>query len=146
MRHARRLEEDGYLSEFVRRSISDCVSVIAGYERGAPTHEEQVNFEQWIRFWLVCQFLPDVLAAACGVYDFDGDVINLRMPGIVENVPLAVPINADFIAEVMRQLPDQERMAAIFEGVYAGADASAVAGGRFRDSLNWTMETNELNE
>ena len=143
MRDIDRPREDGYLSDFLKRSVADCISMIGGYERGTPSHEEQVNFEQWVRFWLVCQFVPDVLAAACGVYDFDGDVVNRRMPDVVENVPSAVPINAGFIAEVMRQLPDQERMGGILEGVYAGDDASAVAVARFRDGLNWTMETNE---
>ena len=146
MQNVPRPEEDGYLSEFLRRSITDCISMIAGYERGAYTHEEQVNFEHWVRFWLVCQFMPDVLAAACGIYDFDGDVINRRMPDFVENVPSAVPINAEFIAEIMRQLPDHERIGAILRGVYAGEGAASVAGGRFRDSLNWTMEINELDE
>ena len=139
-------EEDGYLSEFLRRSIADCISMIAGYERGAHTHEEQVNFEHWVRFWLVCQLMPDVLAAACGIYDFDGNVINRRMPDLVKNVPSSVPINAEFMAEAMRQLPDNERIRSILQGVYAGDDASSVAGERFRDSLNWTMEINELDE
>ena len=138
-----RPREDGYLSDFLKRSVADCITMISGYERGTPSHEEQVTFEQWVRFWLVCQFVPDVLAAACGVYDFDGDVVNRRMPDVVENVPSAVPINAGFIAEVMRQLPDQERMGGFLEGVYAGDDASAVAVARFRDGLTWTMETNE---
>ena len=99
-----------------------------------------------MRFWLTCQLIPDVLALVCGMFDFDRNIINQGLPDLIKNALPAMPLDAEFIAEVMRQLPDQELMTRLAENVYAGEDFPSVAIGRFRDSLNWTMEIEQPDE
>ena len=143
MQNAHGTGDDGYLARFLRDSVADCVKMIASDEQAERDREEQVNFEQLVRFWLTCQLIPDILAVACGIFDFDGNVINQEMPDLIKNALPTVPLNAEFIAEVMRQVLDQEKMNRLAANLHSGDDLISLALGQLNDSLHRTMEIDQ---
>lgn len=146
MQNAQRPEDNGYLSRILRDSIDGCISMIASWPQSERSHEEQVNFEQLVRFWLTCRLIPDILAVACGTFHFDGNVVNREMPDLIRHALPTVPLNAEFIAEVMGSLPDQESMEPLAANLYPGDDLISLALGRFNDSLPVTMHIDQPDE
>ena len=146
MQNAQETRENEYLARFLRDSVADCIRMIASDEQAERDREEQVNFEQLVRFWLTCQLIPDILAVACGIFDFDGNVINQEMPDLIKNALPTVPLNAEFIAEVMRHVPDQERMSRLAVNLHSGDDLISLALGQLNDSLHRTLQIDQLDE
>ena len=146
MQDAQGVRDNEYLAMFLRANVGDCIRMITNYERGEPGHEDQVNFEQWVRFWLTCQLIPDILALACGISDFDGDAINQGIPDLLRNALPTVPLDAEFVAEVMERLPDQGPMEFLAENLLSQGDSTSLALGKFNDALHWTMEINHPDE
>ena len=60
------------LALFLRESIDRFMARLDIEERTSVAHEDRVHFEEWVRFCLVTSLIPDVLAVACAVFDFDG--------------------------------------------------------------------------
>ena len=69
-----------------------------------------MHYEEWVRFCLVTSLVPDVLAAACAVFEYDAEVLNYRMPALLERTLTPLPMDTVFIGEVMSVLPDHRRM------------------------------------
>ena len=57
------------LSRFLRESINRFMARLDIQERTSDAHDDQVHYEEWVRFCLVTTLVPDVLAAACAVFD-----------------------------------------------------------------------------
>ena len=136
-------ENDAYQSDYLRDSIAASVSSIAKTKQEFSSHEERVNYETWVRFCLACKFMPDVLAVACGIFSFDEKVVNQKMEKLIKDALATIPNDAEFIRDMMSQLPDSEPMKALAANLYPTDDLVSVAIGRFRDSLNWTMEIDQ---
>ena len=83
-------------------------------------HLDRMHYKEWVRFCLATSLVPDILAAACAVFDFDDDVINERMPALLERALTAVPTNTAFISDAMSGLPDHRRMRIVVENLHGG--------------------------
>ena len=108
------------LATFLRESIDRFMGGLDIKERTSDTHEERVHYEEWVRFCLVTALVPDVLAAACGTFDFDAEVINDRMPALLERALTPIPVNAAFIDDAMSRLPDHQRMRVVAANLHMG--------------------------
>ena len=98
------------LASFLRESIDRFMNRPDIPERTSDAHGDRVHYEEWLRFCLATSLVPDVLAAACGVFDFDGEVLNDRMPALLERALTPIPMDALFISDAMARLPDHRRM------------------------------------
>ena len=99
------------LSDFLRESIDGFMELLDIEERVSPDHEEQVHYEEWVRYLLTTNFLPDVLATMCGLADYDADLLNKGVPDLLKQSLWALPQESAFIAAMMARLPDHPRMA-----------------------------------
>ena len=101
---------DDRLSRFLRESVNRFMSRLDTRERTSDTHEDRVHYEEWVRFCLVTSLVPDVLAAACGVFEYDAEILNDRMPALLERALTPIPMDAVFVSGAMSGLPDHRRM------------------------------------
>lgn len=124
-----------HLSEFLRESMNQFMSLLDIEERTSPRHEDRVHYEEWVRYCLATSLIPDVLAVACGVCDSDPDVLNNRVPALFERALTTIPMDAAFISEVMSRLPDHERMRIIGDNSFGGGQDGELAD-EARDSFN----------
>ena len=108
------------LTSFLRESINRFMARLDIQERTSAAHEDQVHYEEWVRFCLVTSLVPDILAAACAVFDFDAEVLNDRMPALLEGALTPIPVDAAFIGDVMARLPDHRRMQVVAENLHLG--------------------------
>ena len=74
-------DDQDRLARFLRESIDHFMGRLDIKEWASNTHEDRVHYEQWVRFCLVTSLVPDVLAAACAVFEYDAEVLHYRMPG-----------------------------------------------------------------
>ena len=111
-------EQQNRLSEFLRKAIDRFMCQLDIQERTSSEHEDRVHYEGWVRFCVTTSLLPDVLAAACGTFTFDAEVLNERMPVLLERVLTPLPMDAGFIGEAMSGLPDHERMQVVDENLH----------------------------
>ena len=112
--------DNGRLAGFLRESINTFMGRLDIRERVSDSHEDRVHYEEWVRFCLVTSLLPDILAAACAAFDFDAEVLNNRMPDLLERALTPIPVDASFIADVMARLPDHRRMRVVAENLRLG--------------------------
>ena len=105
---------------FLRESIDRFMGRLNIPERTSDAHEDRVHYEAWVRFCLATSLVPDILAAACATFDFDADVINERMPALLERALTPVPMDAAFISDVMASLPDHRRMRVVAKNLHRG--------------------------
>ena len=64
------LQGNDRLSNFLRESVNDFMGLLDIEERTSAGHEDRVHYEEWVRFCVVTSLVPNVLAAACGVFDY----------------------------------------------------------------------------
>lgn len=108
------------LSSFLRESVNQFMGLLDIEERTSVRHEDRVHYEEWVRFCLVTSFVPDVLAVASGAFDFDPEVLNDRMPALIERALTTIPVDAEFIDDVISRLPDHQRMKIVRENLMGG--------------------------
>ena len=116
----RHFPDNDRLGSFLRESIDRFMGRLNIPERTSDAHEDQVHYEEWVRFCLATWLVPDVLATACAVFDFDADILNERMPDLLERGLTLVPMDAAFISDVMTRLPDHRRMQIVVENLHRG--------------------------
>ena len=126
------------LSNFLRESVNDFMGLLDIEERTSAIHQDRVHYEEWVRFCVLTSLVPNVLAAACGVFDYDPEVLNNRMPALIERALTTIPVDATFISDVMSRLPDHERMKAIGDNPFRGRPSRTLAD-EARDSLNGAL-------
>ncbi len=108
------------LAKLLRESIDRFMARLDIAERTSDAHEDRIHYEEWVRWCLVTSLVPDVLAASCAIYDFDGEVINRRIPALLERSLTPIPMDAAFIADGMSRLPDHRRMKVVAENLRRG--------------------------
>ena len=97
------------LSSILRESLNQFMELLDLEERKSPKHEDQVHYEEWVRYLLATSLIPDILAVACGVFECSSDIFN-TMPALLENSLATIPVDAEFIRNAMARLPDHPRM------------------------------------
>ena len=132
------LQGNDRLSNFLRESVNDFMGLLDIEERTSAGHEDRVHYEEWVRFCVVTWLVPNVLAAACGVFDYDPEVLNNRMPALIERALTTIPVDARFISDVMSRLPGHERMKAIDDNLFGGQRHRTLAD-EARDSFNGAL-------
>ena len=128
-------DDQDRLATFLRESINRFMARLDIQERTSDAHDDRVHYEEWIRFCLVTSLLPDVLAAACAVYDFDAEVLNKKMPALLERALTHIPVDAAFINDAMSRLPDHRRMRVVAANLHRGRWAATLAD-EARDSFD----------
>ena len=103
-------DDQDRLSRFLRKSVNHFMGQLDIKERTSDTHEGRVHYEEWVRFCLVISLVPDILAAACAVFDYDAEVLNHKIPALLKRALTPLPTDVSFIGDVMSALPDQNRM------------------------------------
>ena len=98
------------LSRFLRKSVNDFMGQLDIEERALDTHEGRQQYDKWIRFCLVTSLVPDILAAACAVFEYDAEVLNDKIPDLLKRALTPLPMDVSFIGDVMSALPDQRRI------------------------------------
>ena len=98
------------LSGFLRKRVNRFMGQLDIKERTSDTHEGRVQYEEWVRFCLVTSLLPDILAAACAVFEYDAEVLNDKIPALLKRALTSLPMDVSFIGDVMSALPDQSRI------------------------------------
>ena len=114
------------LSRLLRESIDRFLARLDIEERTSAVHEDRVHFDEWVRYCLVTALVPDVLAVACGVFDYDAEVLNKGMPALLERALTPIPMDAAFIGDAMAGLPDHPRTRVV-AGNLRGMGNSALA-------------------
>ena len=89
-------------------------------EKTLDTHEGQKQYEEWVRFCLVTSLVPDILAAACAVFEYDAEVLNHKIPALLKRALTSLPMDVSFIGDVMSLLPDQSRMRDVSVNLHGG--------------------------
>jgi hypothetical protein len=135
MQSQERFPDNDRLARFLRESVDRFMERLDIRERTSDTHEDRVHYEEGVRFCLVTSLVPDVLAAACGVFDFDAEVINHRIPALLERALTPIPMDAAFISDAMARLPDHRRMRVVAENLRLGRGAWSLAD-EARDSFS----------
>ena len=102
-------QDNGYIADFLRHRIDHFMELLNIEERTSEAHEDKVHYEEWVRY-LAAELVASSLAAACGVSSYDPDVLNDGIPDLLDRALSVIPIEAQFIGEVMARLPDHERM------------------------------------
>ena len=120
------------LSNFLRESVNAFMGLLDIEERTSAGHEDRVRYEEWVRFCVVTSLVPNVLAAACGVFDYDPEVLNNRMPTLIERALTTIPVDA------MSRLPDHEWITAIGDHLFGGQRDRTLAD-EARDSFNGAL-------
>ena len=113
-------DDQDRLAALMRESIDRFMARLDIKERTSDTHEDHVHYEEWMRFCLVSSLVPDILAVACGVVDYDAEVLNNRMPALLERALTSIPMDAAFIGDAMASLPDHRRMRVVAENLHRG--------------------------
>ena len=108
------------VATFLRESVDCFMARLDIKERASNTHEDRVHYEEWVRFCLVTSLVPDVLAAACSVFEYDAEVLNYRMPALLERALTPLPMDTAFIGDVMSVLPDHRRMRIVAANLHQG--------------------------
>ena len=108
------------LSGFLRKSVNRFMGSLDIRERTSATYEGRVHYEEWVRFCLVTSLVPDILAAACAVFDYDAEVLNDRIPALLKRALTPLPMDVSFIGDVMSALADQSRMGIISVNLHGG--------------------------
>ena len=113
-------DDQDRLAPFLRESINRFMARLDIQERTSDAHEDRVHYEEWIRFCLVTSLLPDVLAAASAVFNYDAEVLNEKMPALLERALTPIPVDAAFINDAMSRLPDHRRMKIVAANLHLG--------------------------
>ena len=113
-------DDQDRLSRFLRESVNRFMASLDINERTSDTHEGRVQYEEWVRFCLVTSLLPDTLAAACGVFDYEADVLNHKIPALLKRALNPLPMDVSFIGDVMSALPDRSRMRNVSVNLHGG--------------------------
>ena len=108
------------LSRFLRESVNSFMGSLDIRERTSDTHEGRVHYEEWVRFCLVTSLVPDILAAACAVFDYDAEVLNDKIPALLKRALTPLPMDVSFIGDAMSALPDQSRMRIVSVNLHGG--------------------------
>ena len=108
------------LSRFLRESVNSFMGSLDIRERTSDTHEGRVDYEEWVRFCLVASLVPDILAAACAVFDYDAEVLNDKIPALLKRALTPLPMDVSFIGDVMSALPDRSRMRIVSVNLHGG--------------------------
>ena len=108
------------LSRFLRESVNRFMGSLDIRERTSDTHEGREQYDEWVRFCLVTSLVPDILAAACAGFDYDAEVLNDRIPALLKRALTPLPMDIQFIANVMSALPDQSRMRDVSLNLHGG--------------------------
>ena len=116
-------DDQDRLATFLRESINRFMARLDIPERTSAAHEDRVHYEEWVRFCLVTSLVPDVLAAACAVFDFDAEVLNERIPALLERALTPIPVDAAFMNDAMSRLPDHNRMRVVANNLHLGRGA-----------------------
>lgn len=119
------------LSQILRDDVTECIKDITEDGQTNRSHEEQIEFELRVRFWLENQLVPAVMAVACGVYDFDASVLNQKMPELISSFVSGLP-EAEFLTRISK-LIDPERWAVISTNL--GTSSQPLAVQAFNDAL-----------
>ena len=106
------------LSRLLRESIDRFLARLDIEERTSAVHEDRVHFDEWVRYCLVTALVPDVLAVACAVFDYDAEVLNNRIPELIKRALTPIPMDSRFIGDVMSGLPDHLRMQIVGENLH----------------------------
>ena len=109
MSSATQAQDNGYIADFLRESINHFMELLNIEERTSGTHEDRVHYEEWVRY-LAAELVARSLAAACGVSSYDPEVLNHGIPDLLDRALSVIPVEAEFIGEVMARLPDHDRM------------------------------------
>ena len=115
------------LSGFLRKSVNRFMGQLDINERTSDTHEGRVQYEEWVRFCLVTSLVPDILAAACAVFDYDAEVLNDKIPAMLKRALTPLPMDVSFIGDVMSALPDQRRIRIVSVNLHGGLDNFTLA-------------------
>ena len=113
-------DDQDRLARFLRESVDRFMARLDIRERTSTAHEDRVHYEEWIRFCLVASLVPDVLAAACGAFDFDAEVLNDRIPALLERALTPLPMDSAFVGDMMARLPDHRRMKIVAANLHLG--------------------------
>ena len=113
-------DDQDRLSGFLRKSVNHFMGQLDIKEMTSDTHEGRVHYEEWVRFCLVTSLVPDILAAACGVFDYEADVLNHKIPALLKRALTPLPMDIQFIGNVMSALPDQSRMRDVSLNLHGG--------------------------
>ena len=113
-------EEQDRLSGFLRKRVNRFMGSLDIKERTLDTHEGQKQYEEWVRFCLVTSLVPDILAAACAVFEYDAEVLNHKIPALLKRALTPLPMDIQFIGNVMSALPDQSRMRHVSLNLHGG--------------------------
>ena len=98
---------NAHVGDFLREVIDQFMQFLDVPERASEAHEGRVRYEDRVRFMLA-GLVGEVLAAGCPVFDGDTDSINQGIPDLLDQALSVIPVDAEFIAEVMSRLPGQE--------------------------------------
>ena len=113
-------DDQDRLSRFLRESVNRFMSSLEIRERTSDTHEGRVHYEEWVRFCLVTSLVPDILAAACGVFDYEAEVLNHKIPALLKRALTPLPMDIQFIGNAMSAFPDQSRMRDVSLNLHGG--------------------------
>ena len=108
------------LSRFLRESVNRFMGSLDIRERTSDTYEGRKQYDEWVRFCLVTSLVPDILATACAVFDYDAEVLNDRIPALLKRALTPLPMDIQFIGIVMSALPDQSRMRDVSLNLHGG--------------------------
>ena len=120
MRDRELSDDQDRLSGFLRKRVSCFMGNLDIKERTSNTHEGRKQYEEWIRFCLVTSLIPDILAAACAVFEYDAEVLNDKIPALLKRALISLPVEVSFIGDVMSALPDQSRMRDVSVNLHGG--------------------------
>ena len=120
-------DDQDRLSGFLRKSVNHFMGQLDIKERTSDTHEGRVHYEEWVRFCLVTSLVPDILAAACAVFEYDAEVLNDKIPDLLKRALTPLPMDVSFIGDVMSALPDQRRIRNISMILHGGMGTFTLA-------------------
>ena len=113
-------DDQDHLSGFLRKSVNRFMGSLDIRDKTSDMHEGREQYEEWVRFCLVTSLVPDILAAACGVFDYDADVLNHKIPALLKRALSPLPMDIQFIGNVMSALPDQSWMRDVSLNLHGG--------------------------
>ena len=125
------MEKSKVLERLLKEDIAQYIKDVTGHGKMSRSHQDQIEFEERVRFWLENQLVPHVLAVACGVFDFDTSVINQKMPELIRGSVTTLPKDAEFVNRMSKDI-DPERWK-LLEDNLAGSDSPV---DRFNDALH----------
>ena len=133
-------------ADFLRERIDHFMEVLNIEERTSAAHADMVHYEEWVRY-LAAELVADAIAVACGVSSYDPDVLNHRIPDLLDRALAVIPVDVDFIGEVMPRLPDHERMKMVsWSGMPDDRNLADHAKESFTGALHITLGMEETEE